>query len=113
MASLRDFLGTSIEASDETLILLRMMGRPFGRPFNLDTGEEPDHVLRAFLRDENAPDASAPFLTLVGKLLDPFFPGAEADPGPLESLFSRLDDGDRATFAYELVKVMDNVGVAF
>jgi hypothetical protein len=111
MSSLRDFLGTSLETGDEALILLRLMGRPFGKPFNPDIGEEPDDALRAFLHKGDE-DLSAPFLSLIGKLLDPTFPPASADPGPLETLFQALEDTDRAAFAFQLVKLIESASAA-
>lgn len=115
MRSLREFLGTSIDVSDETLILLRLMGRPFGRPVNVDIGEEPADTLCSYLREASVtgePGATTPFLDLIGKLLDPGFPPKIVDAGALETMFARLKSEDRAAFAFQLVRLIENSGAA-
>lgn len=112
MNLLREFLGTSMTVDDETLILLRLMGRPFAKPINVDLGEGADDVLCIYLREAINVDASTPFLNLIGKLLDPTYPPEAPDPGPLEAMFSRLEQHDRAAFAFQLIKLIEHAGAA-
>lgn len=118
MKALSAHLGTDLtDLDDETLILLRLLGRPFGRPMNSDLGEEPEDVILAYLKDNKSPPerataVSAPFISLLDKLLAPPPLHPRKQPKPIESLLSGLPDDERAALAFSVVRLLDDSQIA-
>ena len=113
MTTLNSYLGAELDnVSDETLILLRLLGRPFARPLNLQSGEDPEDVLRTYLLSANKREASgtqesAPFVGLIQMLLDRPAPDDAAGASPIVSLLEGLDEAARASLAFRVVKLLD------
>src|SRR4051812_36041849 len=103
MASLAEHLGTSLKGvDDETLLLLRLLGRRFGRPVNFDLGESVEDTLIDYLKEAGGLEAASrttPFIRLIGILLE----GSPPDSGlasPLVTLFEGLEEDERASVAF-------------
>jgi hypothetical protein len=118
MSKLSDFLGADApQFSDEELVVLRLMGRAFGRSMNLNFGEQPADALLEYLRSraagtkKGACDAAVPFLNAIGTLI--------ADPGTeipkagdrLEPHVRRMTDRRRASLAFEIIRLLDDAEI--
>jgi hypothetical protein len=117
--TLKAFLGVDNDTlSDRVIVLLRLLGRPFGRPIDFGGGELPEAELTAYLRQfsnrarDAAGTAAAPFFELAVVLIRDRNDGTGLS-GDLAPILNQLSEEDRSALAARLVRTVEDAKIKF
>lgn len=120
MLQLGKFLGVGDgDLSDKSIILLRLLGRPFLHPIKFDLGEQPGDVLVAYLqqsslkRDITAQQlAIEPFLNLMVMLISEGATSSDRGEDTTDRLISELAPDERSIVAAGVIRVLEHAEIS-